>query len=180
MINFRTITTAAIGSALGLFVAINGACAGVIWDFSAAQTDIYVGQPDQFNVTLTVTPDPGYSNALFTGGSLTFDSGDGQTALLPIASGLSTETFQQIFTYGTIGNFAADFSANVAFTEDLAGVSYPVSQLVSDPLPIHVHPTPEPTSLMLLAAGLVALGLIWRRKAIFGRAARRYPSGLAC
>ena len=66
--------------------------------------------------------------------------------------------------------FPADFSADVTFTEDLGGVTYSFSEFVSDPHDITVHPGPEPTSLTLMLAGLVALGLMLRRKTMFGRA----------
>jgi hypothetical protein len=69
-------------------------------------------------LSLQVNPDPGNWGAFFTGGTVTFTSGDGQTQTRSIAYGSSYETFTQTFNYPGTGNVTPGFSFAAYYNDE--------------------------------------------------------------
>ncbi len=93
------------------------AVASVVDNFSILPSSITQGGSITENLTLQVFNDPNNYNAYFTGGTVTFTSGDGSTQTQTIASGYSTETFSQAFSYLNPGHFTPGFSYTATYSE---------------------------------------------------------------
>jgi hypothetical protein len=94
------------------------AFAGVVDTFSIAPTSITQGGSTTETLSLQVSPDPGYWGAFFTGGTVTFTSGDGQTQTQSIAYGSTSESFTHSFNYPTSGNFTPAFSFTANYYDE--------------------------------------------------------------
>jgi prepilin-type processing-associated H-X9-DG protein len=166
----------------------NIANASVISTFSVIPNTITAGQQSILDLSLTVTPDVGYSSAQFTGGSVTLYSGrlinvvfgDGSVHTIPesqgfsITPGLTSEDFQSTFSYPSAGNYTPNYSFTADFSQsktvvagDGSARTFTDAVIFTDHgnAPLSVAATPLPASLPFFVTGLGALGLLgWRRK----------------
>jgi hypothetical protein len=93
------------------------ALASVVDTFSIAPSNITQGGSTTETLSLQVNPDPGYWGAFFTGGTVTFTSGDGQTQTQSIGGG-TLETFTQTFNYLSPGNYTPGFSFTANYVDE--------------------------------------------------------------
>jgi hypothetical protein len=119
----------AVATTLATGLIIPAAFASVVDTFSVSPTIITQGGSSTENLSLSVTPDSGYWGAFFTGGTVTFTSGDGQTQTQSIAYGQTVETFTQAFNYLSPGNPTPAFSFTAQYADEYTYYgSYYVSQ----------------------------------------------------
>jgi hypothetical protein len=109
-------------AALGLAVATilappNVANAGVADFFTVSSASIQQGDTITESLTLNVSPDSGYFNASFWGGSATLYSGAGDSYTFSLPYGLNSETISQTFNYPTSGTFSPSFSYSAQYYE---------------------------------------------------------------
>src|SRR5262249_7002444 len=92
---------AACFAAALLLLAGQSAWASVVVDsFIINPNSISAGAPSELDLQLSVVPDSGFFNAVFTGGSVTLNSGFGPTQTDSILNnGTSTQSFSATFTY---------------------------------------------------------------------------------
>ena len=108
------IRAAICGSFLcGLTVAANAA---VVPTFSVTPTTINAGDQSTLNLVLNLTADPGYFNAVFTGGSVTLFSDFGPSQIFNITAGGITKSFSTSFTYPA-GNYNPAYSFTANYSE---------------------------------------------------------------
>jgi hypothetical protein len=94
------------------------AFASVVDTFSITPTSITQGGSTTETLSIQVSPDSGYWGAYFTGGSVTFTSGDGQTQTQSITYGSNSETFSQTFSYPGSGNVTPGFSFTANYANE--------------------------------------------------------------
>ncbi|WP_024519807.1 PEPxxWA-CTERM sorting domain-containing protein [Bradyrhizobium sp. Tv2a-2] len=100
------------------------AFASVLDNFSISDSTVIQGGSITENLTLQVSPDPGYWGAFFTGGTVTFTSGDGQTQTQSIAYGNSLQSFSQTFNYLNPGNLTPGFSFTAQYYDEYTTTQY--------------------------------------------------------
>ena len=98
--------------------------ASVLDSFSVAPVAITTGGSATLDLTLSLSPDGGYFNAQFSGGSVAFNFGDGFTANFGISAGGSFQQFSQAHTYSTAGNYTPSYSFTASYTEQYQSYDY--------------------------------------------------------
>jgi hypothetical protein len=107
----------ALGFIAGLCLISSQATASVIDVFTVTPGVIAVGESATIQLQISLTPDFGYFNAHFTGGTVTLNSGSGSLATFAIATNVATQSFQQSFTYPSSGEFVPSFSILADYIE---------------------------------------------------------------
>ncbi len=105
-------------AAATMLVLPNAASASVVNVFTTTSPVVEQGGSITENLTLNVSSDPGYFNAYFTGGTITFASGNGQTQTQTIAGGPTSESFSQSFSYSSAGSFNPGISYTAYYSEE--------------------------------------------------------------
>jgi hypothetical protein len=115
----------AVAAALLALSASPRAEASVVENFTVTPSAIASGGSSTLDLTLTLSPDgPSYFNPQFTGGSVTFNFGDGFTANFSISSGGAFKDITQAHTYATAGNYTASYSFSATYAEQYQSYDY--------------------------------------------------------
>lgn len=101
------------GFLYGLTVAANAA---VVPTFTVTPTTINAGDQSTLDLVLNLTADPGYFNAVFTGGSVTLFSDFGPSQVFNITAGGISKSFSTSFTYPA-GNYNPAYSFTANYSE---------------------------------------------------------------
>jgi hypothetical protein len=105
-------------SVAGLLLAATAqAPAGVVPIFSVTPGSISAGDQSLLDVQLSLSPDSGYFNAGFTGGTVSFFSGDGGSTSFDIGSGGTTRDFSVSFAYPNAGSYTPSFQVTANYSQ---------------------------------------------------------------
>jgi len=91
--------------------------ASVVSVFDVSPNPINAGGSSLLDLSLSLTADPGYFNAQFTGGTVTLYSGIGPQDSFSIAPGINPQDFQQSYIYPSAGSFNPSFSFTANYSE---------------------------------------------------------------
>ncbi len=103
--------------ALALWMPALEAHAGVVSSFGASDQSLRVGEETSLTLSLDLTADPRYSMALFTGGTVTIFSGEGEKETFKIKAGSTSQDFTTSFTYDAAGDFKPRYVVKADYEE---------------------------------------------------------------
>jgi len=106
--------------------------ASVVSTFTVTPGAISAGGSSALDLLLTLSADPGYFNAQFTGGSVTLNSGIGPSQVFTVPSGVSApQDFNFSLNYPTAGNYTPSFSYTADYSEQYAVYQQTGTQYIS-------------------------------------------------
>jgi hypothetical protein len=100
-----------------LFAMTSPSQASVVDTFTVSPNPINAGASSLLDLNLSITADPGYFNAQFTGGTVTLYSGVGPQDSFTITPGINPQDFQQSYIYPLAGNFFPSFTVTANYSE---------------------------------------------------------------
>ena len=103
--------------ALALWMPAFEAHASVVSSFGASDQSLRVGEETSLTLSLDLTADPRYSMALFTGGTVTIFSGEGEKETFKIKAGSTSQDFTTSFTYDAAGDFKPRYVVKADYEE---------------------------------------------------------------
>jgi hypothetical protein len=137
--------------------------ASVVPVFSINPVSILAGGTAEVDLTLSLSADPGFFNAGFSGGVVALGSGNGDFDFFAVTPGLTTQTFSAVFDYPTAGTFTLFYGYAVGYTEQFQigrlTFTLPEFRIGGGEGTLTVAPAvPEPSTWVMMILGFAGIG----------------------